>query len=265
LEEKEMRKVVAMMAVLGMAAVPALADIAPIQITKGMYTYQPVDVGGNRGLDPNNVAGIYNNLQIGNAQTQYRIPNNQGMMVGDDLHMTGNVVTGVRWVYSDPGVGSHTSLVGFFNQDGSDTGPVAGNTATFTSLGSTYAALFSITGLPNATPGNPGGGWLITVGLPSIPTTNDIWIGFQSNSLTAPNPANMGLRGTNLVPGPGEGVGSSHNLHWSGFNTTPPYTTFFPHAGGGNFRVNVLGTPEPAVACLLALGGLVVLRRRKQK
>jgi hypothetical protein len=270
-----MKKLIASLAVVAILAVPALADLSePIVIRKGQYTLEPApDVESTR-HDPANLEGNYNNLQLGHPQTQYRIPNNQGFFVGDDLHMVGTSVTGYRWVYSDPGDGgdgpggvlvSHSSSMAFFNMaTPNDGGPLLGNTVMFTSGGSTFAAVFNVTGLPEATTNNPGGGWLITVGLPTLTTAMDIWVGFKSNSMTAPNPATTGLRGTNLSPGPAhpnEGVGSSHNLHWSGFAASPPYTAFFSHPGGGNFRQAAL--PEPGIAGLLALGGLLVLRRRK--
>jgi hypothetical protein len=263
-----MKKLIASLAAVALFAAPALAELAhtPIVIPKGSYTIEPAPDVVEEGTrhSPANTAGIYNNLQLGHAQTQYRIPNNNGGFVGDDLHMTGNTITGYRWVYSDPGTGSHSSLMAFFNNTPGDAGPLLGNTVTFVSGTQTYGAVFNITGLPNATSGNPGGGWLITVTLPTLATATDIWVGFSSNSLTVGDPSNLGLRGTNLSPGPAhpnEGVGSSHNLHWSGFYASPPYTSFFTHAGGGNFRQAAL--PEPGVACVLALGGLAVLRRRK--
>ena len=147
-------------AAVALFAAPVLAEpTAPIVIPKGSYTIEPApDTETGTRHDPNNLAGIYNNLQLGHSQTQYRVPNNAGRFVGDDLHMTGNTITGYRWVYSDPGTGSHTSTMAFFNNTPGDAGPLLGNTATFTSGGFTYGAVFAITGLPNATSGNPGGG-----------------------------------------------------------------------------------------------------------
>jgi MYXO-CTERM domain-containing protein len=265
-----MKKFLGSLAAVALFAAPAMAELAyqSITIPKGSYTIEiapDVEVPDGTRHSAANLAGNYNNLQLGHAQTQYRIPNNAGAFVGDDLHMNGNSVTGYRWVYSDPGVGSHTSTVAFFNNTPADGGPLLGNTVTFTSGGTTFGAVFNITGLPNATATNPGGGWLITVTLPTLLAAgNDLWVGFQSNSPTVGTPANLGLRGTNLqpnVPAANEGVGSSHNLHFSGLTTSSPGTSFFSHTGGGNFRQAAL--PEPAVAGLLALGGLVVLRRRK--
>jgi hypothetical protein len=264
-----MKKLIASLAAVALFAAPALAELAHpgITIPKGSYTIEPADVDDGTRHDPANLAGNYNNLQLGHApQTQYRIPNNLGGFVGDDLHMVGTTVTGYRWVYSDPGAFSHSSSLAFFNMaNPADGGPLLGNTVTFVSGTITYGAVFNVTGLPEATVNNPGGGWLITVGLPALTTATDIWVGLASNSLTVSPPNTLGLRGTDLnqnVPaGSNEGVGFSHNLHWSGFAATAPQTSFFTNAGGGNFRMAAL--PEPAVACLLALGGLVVLRRRK--
>lgn len=267
-----MKKFLGSLAAVALFAAPAMAELAyqSITIPKGSYTIEiapDVEVDDGTRHSPANLAGNYNNLHLGHAgQTQYRIPNNAGAFVGDDLHMAGNTVTGYRWVYSDPGAAaSHTSTMAFFNNGPADGGPLLGNTLTFSSGTATgLGAVFNVTGLPNATANNPGGGWLITVGLPTLTAAgNDLWVGFQSNSLTVGTPANLGLRGTNFgnnSPPGNEGVGSSHNLHFSGLTTSSPGTSFFS-PGTGNFRQAAL--PEPAVAGLLALGGLVVLRRRK--
>jgi hypothetical protein len=255
-----MKKMIASLAAVALFAAPALAEISnKIVIPKGAYTVSPSDIQeGTRGINDD---GIYNNLQSGEVQTQYRIPNNEGLFIGDDLHMTapGTAMTTFRWVYSDPGNttngggASHSSTVVFSHNTANDGGAVTNFAAT---TGGATTAAFLITGLPNATINNPGGGWLITVGLPGITTGPDIWVGLASNSGTVSGPNTLGLRGTSLSPD----VGSSHNLHYAGFFTGPTATSFFTVANGGTFRMAVL--PEPAVAGLLALGGLVMLRRR---
>jgi hypothetical protein len=250
-----MKKMIASLAAVALFAAPALAEPTnKIVIPKGSYSISPADVQeGTRGI---NNDGIYNNLQSGNPQTQYLL-NNQTAFVGDDLHMIapGSVMTTFRWVYSDNGNTangggvSHTSTLLFSNNTAGDNSAV--NSFALTTGVSSFTAAFLITGLPNATVNNPNGGWLITVGLPGIQTGPDIWVGLLSGSTTV---GNVGLRGTSLSPT----VGSSHNLHYAttGFTST----SFFTVANGGTFRMAVL--PEPAVAGLLALGGLVMLRRR---
>jgi hypothetical protein len=242
-------------------AAPALAEPTnKIVIPKGSYSISPADVQeGTRGLSDD---GIYNNLHIqpGEVQTQYRVPNNAGSFIGDDLHMIapGTLMTTFRWVYSDPGNTangggpSHSSTLLFSHNTANDNSAV--NNFALTTGVSSFTAAFLITGLPNATLNNPGGGWLITVGLPGIQTGPDVWVGLLSNSGTVSGPNTLGLRGTSLSPN----TGSSHNLHYatSDFSST----SFFTVANGGTFRMAVL--PEPAVAGLLALGGLVMLRRR---
>lgn len=253
-----MKKMIALLAVVAITA-PALAEPTQrIVIPKGSYTIEPApEVEPGVRHDPNNLAGIYNNLQLGHTQTQYVVPN-QGNFVGDDLHMVGTEITGIRWVYSDPGTGSHTSTAVFLHNTAGDA--ALGSFVYFPYGTQTYPAAFLITGLPNATPNNPGGGWLITVGLPSIPTGNpDIWMGLNSNSTTAAG--TRGLRGTNLTPNNpagNEGVGNSHNLH---FATSTAGTSFFTVPNGGSFRMAVL--PEPAIAAMMALGGVLALRRRR--
>ena len=251
-----MKKLIASLAAVAICTAPALAEPAnKILIPKGSYTVQPATVESERGINDD---GIYNNLQSGLAQTQYREPNNAGFFVGDDLHMTmpGTAMTTFRWVYSDngalPSFPSHSSTLLFSNNTASDGGNVTSFALTTGVSG--FTAAFLITGLPNATVNNPAGGWLITVGLPGIQTGPDIWVGLASNSNTVDGADTLGLRGTSLSPT----VGSSHNLHYSTDFTTA--TSFYTVPNGGSFRMVVL--PEPAVAGLLAFGGLVVLRRR---
>jgi hypothetical protein len=251
-----MKKMIASLAAVALFAAPALAEPTnKIVITKGQYTISPSDVQeGTRGINDD---GIYNNLHSGEVQTQYLV-NNQGLFIGDDLHMIapGTAMTTFRWVYSDNGTTanggglSHSSTLVFSHNTANDGGAVLNFAGT---TGGATTAAFLITGLPNATINNPNGGWLITVGLPAITTGPDIWVGLASNSGTV---GNVGLRGTSLAPA----VGSSHNLHYAGFFTGPTATSFFTVPNGGSFRMVVL--PEPAVAGLLALGGLVMLRRR---
>jgi hypothetical protein len=258
LEEIKMKKMIASLAAVALFAAPALAEpTTKIVIPKGAYTVSPADVQeGTRGINDD---GIYNNLHSGEPQTQYLVNNQGGLFIGDDLHMTspGTAMTTFRWVYSDNGTTAngggtgHSSTLVFSHNTANDGGSVLNFAGT---TGGATTAAFLITGLPNATLNNPGGGWLITVGLPGITTGPDAWVGLASNSTTPA--AGVGLRGTSLSPA----VGSSHNLHWAGFFTGPTATSFFTVPNGGSFRMVVL--PEPAVAGLLALGGLVMLRRR---
>jgi MYXO-CTERM domain-containing protein len=241
------------LAAVALLAAPALAELSPINIPQGSYTIRPYDVNDvERQYDPS--AGIYNNTT---GPTRYSI-NNAGKFVGDDVHMTGATVTGFQWIYVDNGPGSHTSTLAFFYNTPGDAGPLLGNTATFTFGGITYGAVFSVSGLPESTTTNPAGGWLITVGLPAFFTGTDAWVGIASNSTT---PTRAGLRAGNVPT-----VGSSHDLYWSGFYVTPPYTSFFTvtaPVGDADLRIAVL--PEPAAAALLAMGGLLALRRRRAK
>jgi hypothetical protein len=244
------------LAAVALLAAPALAELSPSKIiTRGNYTIAPYDLNEvERQYDP--LAGIYNNTT---GPTRYSM-NNAGFFVGDDAHMLGGTVTGFQWIYVDNGPASHTSTVAFFYNTAADgaPGPLLGNTVTFTSGTITYGAVFGVTGLPEATPGNPGGGWLITVGLPTFVSGPDVWVGIASNSL---NPTRAGLRAGNVPT-----VGNSHDLYWSGFYATAPYTSFFAvtaPVADADLRMAVL--PEPAAAAVLAIGGLLALRRRRAK
>jgi hypothetical protein len=263
LEEIKMKKMIATLAAVALFAGPALADLSTlprVTIPKGAYTVQPagVDAGGERGIDP---TPIYNNTTFG--PTTYHIQNS-GLFIGDDAHMDGTTITSIRWVYSDGGTASFSSSVAFFYNTANDAGPLLGNTVTFVSGTQVYGAVFNVTGLPAATANNPTGGWIITVGLPALVTGPDVWVGFNSTS-TTPQGAQApgfraGLRGGGVLT-----AGFSHNLHFAGFFTGPTATSFFS-AGStltGNLRMQLGGVPEPAAAALLAMGGLVALRRRR--
>jgi hypothetical protein len=263
-----MKKMIASLAAVALFAAPALAELShPSKtIPKGSYTIEPyygeMDGSGTRGIDP---TPIYNNTTFG--PTTYHI-NNAGVFVGDDAHMAGTTITSIRWVYSDGGTGgtsAHSSSVAFFYNTANDAGPILGNTVTFVSGTVTYGAVFNVTGLPQATVNNPAGGWIITVGLPALVTGPDVWCGISSTSTTPGGPQGPGTRaglrggGVQTVPG-----ASSHNLHWSGFFASPPTTSFFTTPGlTGNFRWQFGGVPEPAAAALMAIGGLLALRRRR--
>jgi MYXO-CTERM domain-containing protein len=260
-----MKKLIGSLAMVAVVTAPALAELSqPITIPQGAYTITPYGTDevsdATRGISY--TAGLYNNLT---APTRYS-QNNANRFVGDDIHMVGpGSITGFQWVYVDGGPDSHSSSLAFFHNNAADTMPLLGNTVTFTSGTQVYGAVFNVTGLPQSTPGNPNGGWLITVNLPHLTTGADLWIGLATNSDTPTGGIGVGMR-PGLRAGNAPTVGDSHDLYWSGFNSPGPYTTFYaPPASGGStnhdWRFAVL--PEPAAAGLLAVGALLALRRRR--
>lgn len=255
-----MKKLIASLAAVALFAAPAMAELAQrtFTIPKGSYTvrpYDPTEVERHYSVGE----GLYNNLS---APTRASI-NNPGFFVGDDAHMAaaGNV-TSFHWIYVDGGAAaSHTSTIAFFANTPGDGAPVLGNTLTFTSGGFTYGAIFAVTGLPQGTVGNPNGGWLISVGLPAFAAPQDVWAGIASTSTTPGGAIGPGMR-PGLRAGNVPTVGSSHDIYWAGFAATAPYTSFFPNAGvHDNLRMAII--PEPAAAAVLAIGGLLALRRRR--
>jgi hypothetical protein len=253
-----MKKLIASLAAVALFAGPALAELAPRVIPQGSYTITPYEAVDDASRGISYTAGIYNNLT---GPTTESI-NNGGFFVGDDVHMTGATMTAFQWIYVDGGTGSHSSLVAFFYNTPGDGGPLLGNTVTFVSGTQTYGAVFNITGLPQATAGNTVGGWLITVTLPTVVLGTDAWVGLSTNSTTPTGPIGPGSR-PGLRSGNNPTVGSSHDLYWSGFYATPPYTSFFTSPTDSNLRMAIL--PEPAVAAVLGIGGLLALRRRRAK
>jgi len=257
-----MKKLIGSLAAVALFVAPAMAELAhtPITITKGNYTIQPYDateVERHYSLGE----GLYNNLQ---APTRSSI-NNPGYFVGDDAHMAAaGAVTSFHWIYVDGGAAaSHTSTLAFFANTAGDAGPVLGNTLTFTSGGFTYGAIFAVTGLPQSTSGNPNGGWLISVGLPSFAAPADVWAGISSSSTTPTGGIGLGMR-PGLRTGNAPTVGSSHNLYFAGLTSSLPGTTFFDNgANPANANLRMAIIPEPAVAAMLAFGGLLALRRRR--
>jgi len=309
-----MKKAVLMVAALALTASSAWAGAtrAPdgrFILPKDAYTIVPLDAngdvipdGGRANPGFTNDVGQYNNLQLGVAGATSYFVDNAPHMVVDDYHMGRKATdfTGFIWVYTDGGKNtgaftsmnyrSHDSTVAFFENTANDGAPgplsLMQMQVTFTTLTSTFQTMITtltttvgasilITSLPEATLGNPAGGWGIRVtklqnfGFNFLSTTAHGWMGIWSKSLTPWSPAppaagspapglRGGIRATQFAPH----IGDSHD---NVFATATTFGSSFLDLNGiadtDNIRWAVV--PEPGVAGLLALSGLLVLRRRR--
>jgi hypothetical protein len=235
-EETEMKKLVVCLSAVALLTTPAMAELADnaIYLDQSHWTATPID-GGR----PYTQAGVYcyDNMwtAIGGPapRTAYLssliggyVP--AGISVLDDFILSGSsqTFTVMHYIYWASLPSSMTQIVGFF----SDTlGSSGWQGATF--------AMFSVTGLPG------GGGWIITLQLPTVVAPHHhIWGG-----MIALAPVDHPLGGP-------PGIGGHTPKAW--------------YAGGqitsweGNLMW-AIGVPEPTTVGLLALGGLLALRRRR--
>jgi hypothetical protein len=312
LEEIKMKKTLLMVTALAITATSALAGAtrAPdgrFILPKEAYQIVPLDAAGNPIPDGGranpgftNDVGQYNNLQLGVAGATSYFVDNAPKMVIDDYHMGRKAtdMTGFIWVYTDGGKNagpftsmnyrSHDSTVALFTNTANDNSALnlMQMQVTFTTLTSTFQTMVTtltttvgasilITGLPEATIGNPAGGWGIRVtkldgvGFNILSTSAHGWMGIWSQSLTPWNAAppaagspapglRGGIRATQFNPH----IGDSHD---NVFATATTFGSSFLDLNGVNDSDNIRWAvvPEPGVAGLLALSGLLVLRRRR--
>jgi len=278
------------MAMPGMPGVPAMAGVTvtPMQGTMG----DPFNNGSISGFGWNAAAGggagplignLYDNILTinGGASTSpcgpfCTVPNdgafidwvNPTAQWGDDLHGIAGparggptaVITSIRYGYSND-VATTTHIIQIYDMIPPSAGhlnnPITGQ------FGALLASIV-IPGQPSSTVG-----LIVTVTGLSIHAGTAAWIKFGEQG--------VGFPGTFwLTGGLANGVGTSHSGVLYSLKGPPPYQYFFatpyfyvPGEGyvGPNIQVALSGfvLPAPAAISLLALGGLLTLRRRRSR
>jgi hypothetical protein len=259
LEEKEMRKVVAIMAVLGMAAVPAIAAVGEALPASGALQFSTINAQtgvitpGGGGIRATTIyADLVTSGYFANCGVQGVGPTGNGF--ADDIHaIPGSPITSVTVGYfvsstgpGGPGTvppGNFPMTLSLWLNDATDSlpnGPLGTNM---------YSNTFNV-------PGADGFAHAVTITGLSIATTGDFYI--QQDWA-----ANGVFRAGPLITGNAGGtVGYSHNAF---FYYGSSYS--FGSLAGGTILwadfYNAASTPEPLTIGLLAVSGLVVLRRRR--
>jgi hypothetical protein len=157
------------------------------------------------------------------------VPGGAGNTVWDDFGMVGNAFTMLHYAYWPGSAGAYSQTVGFFAQ-------TAGG-----GVGTTLA-VYGVTGLPGQV--TPGYGWLITLTLPTV---------------TSPNP---NIWGATIFNKPWDTPLGGPAGPWIGSHTTACNYAGVATSWPGNLMW-ALGVPEPMTIGLLAIGGLLALRRRR--
>jgi hypothetical protein len=251
LEEKEMRKVVAIMAVLGMAAVPALAFVGEALPAGAQIQYHTINaqtglISASGAPTGNRAPVIYADLvtsgYFANCGTQ-TLTTLDGF--SDDIHATqGGTVTSITFAYfvsvqSGP-AGLYPVDLSIWEGDPTDTTPLPPN------QGNMLASFDNL-----MVPGADGVPHLVTLTGISVPLTGpDFYIdqGWGVNGVFRAGPLITGNSGGT--------VGYSHNAFFY-------YGYSYAFSGTWSDFVYAVEVPEPMTIGLLAASGLVVLRRRR--
>ncbi len=170
-------------------------------------------------------------------------------------------------------VGPRAGLVCNFDVTGIESVDAQGNPANFVAI----LNVATCVGLPNNSPiAMNGVGWNVSLNAPDPSWLNELTVGFSADGDTLPD---INLRPGASVAAPGAQAFSSNGI--VKFSSVPLpdillptgklrmefFESFDDFAGpeaewvSGILQIQV--TPEPATMSLLALGGLVALRRRK--
>lgn len=278
-----MKKTLVIAALVGLVAAPAFAGLAPLNITpivvpaEGNVTLTSLDgtprdglPGGGQlaGYKPNDPANMYDNMwgdpfgPLLGGPAQYNAGSSPylggGTFVFDDIHVPQNDVgywtaTTLRWLWYNPGAigncqgGVQNVTVLFFS-----------NTASNGTLGATIVG-YQFTGVQCG----------FFIGQFSIPPTQlpkDAWIGIRH--ATPGVTQVLGSAGSHVDGDAATGSGSLPGAQFQGTGGSAMWffdgASFFT-SSAGKLMLTITGTkiPEPATIGFLALGGLLVLRRRK--
>lgn len=234
-----MKKVLVMLALVGLMAAPAMADV--VKYVTPSSAMQVV-AGGPRGTPIySDLATIGSYVNAGTTAT-YPLP------VGDDIHaISGGTITSFAVGYYTPDAGTFNLHVAFFNNDAADS-----IVPPWPPGSPAPMASYVLQNLPGA------GAWLITITGVSLPVGQDFWFEEDwSNSYGVAGATAVATGGPLLCTSPDPlGYGTSHDV----FSQTGSLWSFST-AGIANFALEFY-IPEPATIGLLAMAGLMILRRR---
>jgi len=242
-----MRKCVAVLAVLGIAALPALAgpSVATLK-TPTFIEITPVTLGQPIGSPRTaDVYDAYSGLQ--SFTGGFISPE-----LGDDVHLTQATFTHVHWLAQtsnavNPG-GTHNQIIWFYDNTAANFGAVNGSSITVP-----FLTGFNIGGIPNS------GTFLITVGISSAIVGNagpDMFVSLEQL------PGTPAAQNTAIAGGAVPTIGTSADLMFTWYSPS----SFYDGVGLGVGLANLafgFGVPEPATIALLAFGGFAILRRRR--
>lgn len=239
-EEKNMKNLLLMTAVVALLAAPVLAG--PINVTPTSAV--PINLNGSaRG------APIFQSLSTIGYYANNGTSSTYPLPVGDDIHaISGGTITSFKVGYYKPTTGSFNLHVSFFTNDAADSvvpaTPGGGG-------GATMFASYVLNNLPGA------GAWLVNITGVSLPTAADFWFEEDwSNMYGVTGATAVDNGGPLLVDGTLAAVGFSHDLY---SQTGSLWTIGLANAA--NFALE-FDIPEPTTIALLGLAGLMFLRRR---
>jgi hypothetical protein len=249
-----MRKVFATLAVAMLMAAPAMAELSmtPTVVDPSWITVTPIGEGlRTTTMYVNGTENLYDNMASAFGVTGSS-PYTNGVTAGaatfvlDDMHFAApsNTISHVHFLYYNPGAGGtlmspSTDVLAFFSNPGGLNTAVGATLALYSFMAPTGFFLFSLN----------------ISGAPAV-VGQDVWMGYNKSLTT-------------FWTGGGQPVtfGTGTNIGALGFSPTTIspslFTTFMGAPAPGSLHWAVGGVPEPVTITLLAIGGLVSLRRRK--
>ena len=231
-----MKKVLVMLALVGLLSAPAVAGVINVSPTS-VVAVGDLSPRGTPIFQALTTIGSY--VNVGTTAT-YPLP------VGDDIHaISGGTITSFKVGYYNPGAGTFNLHVSFFADTATDT------VFPPTPPGSVPAPIASY--VLNTLPG--AGAWIVNITGVSVPVGQNFWFEEDwSNSWGVVGATAVATGGPLLTNA--STVGTSHDIFsqtGSGWSFSTP--------GIANFVLE-FDTPEPATIGLLAMAGLFILRRR---
>jgi hypothetical protein len=230
-----MKKVLVMLALVGLLAAPAYAGIVNVS-PSGAVKVLPAGPRGAPIYADLTTSGYYMNA---GTTASYPLP------VGDDIHaISGGTITSFVLGYYTTEAAPFNLHVRFYASDATD----GGIPPTPPGAAPAPIADYVLNGLPGA------GGWFVTIPGVNVPVGQDFWFEEDWSNSWGAIGATAVATGGPLIATSGGTVGYSHST----FSQTGSLWGLSIWADW----VLEFDTPEPATIGLLAMAGLFILRRR---